>query len=552
MARRRLPAFGDEAGMTGARHPPMADGAAVRSAPRQGELPIRLADVVGSLSLATDLATGQPLEHGLRRSLIAVWLGEALGLPPADLSDVFYVSLLGSVGCTLEATVLARFAADDIAIGASIASVDVTSPIEVAGFGIRHFGAGEPPLKRAGTVIAAAIAGPREFQAVCRDTAIQVGSMLELGSSIEDALAQCHERWNGRGGPRRLKGADIHPAARIFHVAHDAEVFERIGGHGAAVALVRRRAGNQYDPTVAHRFGGVGDKFFARLEAEPIWDAFLEAEPAPVRQLLGQDLDRLAQAIGNFIDLRTPFTFGHSSEVARLAERAGHELGLSEVESAAIRRAAYLHDLGRAGVPIAVWNATTGWTPKDRDRARRHPSLTELVLARSPALGPLGTLAGLHHERLDGSGYRSLLASFQPVAARLIAVADAYRTKLESRPHREALTPAAARGVVELEAAEGRLDPDVVRAVLAAAGHKPPSRGRTTSGLTERELEVLTLLVRGLSNRQMADELFVSPKTVDHHVQHIYDKLAVSTRVGATLFALQHGLVETTPGSEVT
>ena len=467
MARRRLPAFGGGAGMTRARRPPRDDATAAGSATGQREEPARLAEVVGSLSLATDLATGQPLEHGLRRSLIAVWLGEALGLPPADLSDVFYVSLLGSVGCTLEATVLARLAADDIAIGGKIASVDVTNPIEVAGFGIRHFGAGEPPLKRAGTVIAAAMVGPREFQAVCRDTAIRVGSMLELGSSIEDALAQCHERWNGRGGPRRLKGADIHPAARIFHVAHDAEIFERIRGPGAGVAIVQRRAGDQYDPTVAQRFVAIGDRLLGQLDAEPIWDALLEAEPAPVLQVSGDDLDRLAQAIGNFIDLRTPFTFGHSVEVARLAELAGRELGLTDVECRVIRRGGNLHDLGRAGVPITIWNATTDWTLKDRERARRHPALTELVLARSSSLGALGALAGLHHERLDGSGYRAVQASFQPLAARVLAVADAYRTKLEPRPYREALTPDAVRRVLALEVDEGRLDGDVVRAVLA-------------------------------------------------------------------------------------
>lgn len=538
--------------MTEAPHPLAPDVPAEQSSSRDRDPPTRLADVVGSLSLATDLATGQPLEHGLRRTLIAVRLGEALGLSAPDLSDVYYVSLLGSVGCTLEATVLARITADDIAMGGRIASVDVTSPLEVAGFGIRNFGAGEPPLKRAGKLVAAALAGPREFQAVCRDTALRVASMLELGPSIEDALAQCHERWSGRGGPRRLKGAGIHPAARIFHVAHDAEVFERIGGSGAGVAIVRRRAGNQYDPAVAHRFVDVGDALFARIDAEPIWDGFVDAEPRPVRQLAAEEVDRLARAIGTFIDLRTPFTVGHSSEVARLAELAGRKLGLSEPESAALRRAGYLHDLGRAGVPIAVWNRTAGWTPTDRERARRHPSLTELVLARSSALGPLGALAGMHHERLDGSGYRSLRASFQPVAARLIAVADLYRTKLEPRPHREALTPDAARRAVDREAGEGRLDGDVVRAVLAVAGHQGPPRGKASGGLTERELEVLGLLVRGLSNRQMADALFVSPKTVDHHVQHIYDKLGVSTRVGATLFALQHGLVESDAGLEVT
>jgi HD-GYP domain-containing protein (c-di-GMP phosphodiesterase class II) len=508
---------------------------------------MRLAEVVGSLSLATDLATGQPLEHGLRRTLVAVWLGDALGLSPGDLGDVFYVSLLGSVGCTLEATVLARLAADDIAIGGKIASVDISNPIEVAGFGIRHFGAGDPPLKRVGKVIAAAIAGPAEFQAVCRDTAMRVGSMLELGPSIEEALAQCHERWNGRGGPKRLKGANIHVAARIFHVAHDAEVFDRIGGEGAGVAIVKRRAGNQYDPEVARRFAAIGDALLARLHEEPIWESFLDAEPAPMRLLSGQDIDRLAEAIANFIDLRSPFTFGHSAGVARLAEGGARELGLPEGDAAAIRHAGFLHDLGRAGVPIALWNATTPWTRQDQERARRHPSLTELVLARSSALGPLGSLAGLHHERLDGSGYRSIPGSFQPVAARVLAVADAYRTKLEPRPHRKALRSEAAREAIGLEIRGGRLDGDVAKAVLAAAGHRQPASSATMpASLSEREIEVLRLLVRGLSNRQMADVLFISPKTVDHHVQHIYDKLGVSTRVGATLFALQHGLIEPT------
>src|SRR5215207_5081827 len=153
---------------------------------------VRLAELVGSVSLATDLATGQPLEHGLRRSLLAVWLGQDLGLGPGDLSDVFYVSLLGSVGCTLEATVLAKLAEDDIAVGGKIATVDVSNPAEVATFGLRNFGAGERPLRRVGKLVAGALAGPGEFQAVCRDTAVQVGEMLDLGTSINEALAQCH------------------------------------------------------------------------------------------------------------------------------------------------------------------------------------------------------------------------------------------------------------------------------------------------------------------------------------------------------------------------
>ena len=170
------------------------------------------------------------------------------------------------------------------------------------------------------------------------------------------------------------------------------------------------------------------------------------------------------------------------------------------------------------------------------------PSLTELVLACSGALGHLGTLAGLHHERLDGSGYRGVSASFLPVAAQILAAADAYHTKTEPRPYR---------------AARRRTLPQTTWRRGGAASSTPRSEAVLTAGGTRRSGNAACggWLERargrsarsgdpGLSNRQMAEALFVSPKTVDHHIQHIYDKIGVSTRVGATLFALQHGLVE--------
>jgi HD-GYP domain-containing protein (c-di-GMP phosphodiesterase class II) len=85
---------------------------------------------------------------------------------------------------------------------------------------------------------------------------------------------------------------------------------------------------------------------------------------------------------------------------------------------------------------VTLWDKPAALTPVEWQRMQRHPSVTELVLACSAALGPLGTLAGLHHERLDGSGYRHVPAAFIPLAARVLAVADAYQTKTESRPHR--------------------------------------------------------------------------------------------------------------------
>ncbi|HEY3117305.1 MAG TPA: HD domain-containing phosphohydrolase, partial [Chloroflexota bacterium] len=134
-----------------------------------------------------------------------------------------------------------------------------------------------------------------------------------------------------------------------------------------------------------------------------------------------------------------------------------------------------------------------------------------------------GALAALHHERLDGSGYhRGVTASSIPVGARIIAAADFFHTKIEPRPHRPALAPEAAAEETRREAQAGRLDQDGVSSVLGAAGHLGmPRRRALPAGLSDREVEVLDLLAHGRSTRQIADNLFLSPKTVGHHIQHI-------------------------------
>src|SRR6059036_2881725 len=94
------------------------------------------------------------------------------------------------------------------------------------------------------------------------------------------------------------------------------------------------------------------------------------------------------------------------------------------------------------------------------------------------------------------------------------------------------------------EAEAGRLDPDAADAVLAAAGHRVRERPRELpAGLTERELEVLLVLVRGQSNQKIAQDLGISAKTVGHHVQHLYQKAGVRSRAAATLWAFEHDLV---------
>jgi len=258
----------------------------------------------------------------------------------------------------------------------------------------------------------------------------------------------------------------------------------------------------------------------------------------------GDEFDTVAHQIANFVDMRSAYTVGHSPAVAMLSEAAAHRLGLNPQDALVLRSAGLLHDLGRAGVPVAVWDKTGPLTAEQREQVRRHPALTELLLARSSSLGRMATLAGLHHERLDGSGYRSVTGSSLSVAARVLAVADMYQSKLEPRAYRPAFTPEQAAAAVREQVDAGKLDGDVGKVVLEAAGHTQPEVARALpAGLTNREVEVLRLVVRGMSNREVADCLVLSQKTVGRHLESIYAKIDVSTRVGATLFAIEHGLV---------
>jgi HD-GYP domain-containing protein (c-di-GMP phosphodiesterase class II) len=210
-----------------------------------------------------------------------------------------------------------------------------------------------------------------------------------------------------------------------------------------------------------------------------------------------------------------------------------------------LRIAGYLHDLGRVGVSSAIWDKPGPLSGAERDQARLHAYHSERILARIPPLASLATLAGQHHERCDGTGYhRGSTAPQLSMSSRVLACADAYSRMIEDRPHRRAIAAARAVDRLEAEARAGRLDADAVSAVIEAVGRRRAVRRSRPADLTERQVEVLRLVSRGLSNAEIAERLVLSRRTVEHHVQDVYLKIGVSTRAGAAMFAMQHGLLD--------
>ena len=196
-----------------------------------------------------------------------------------------------------------------------------------------------------------------------------------------------------------------------------------------------------------------------------------------------------------------------------------------------------------------IWEKRGPLTAAEWEQARMHSYHSERMLARSDALAPLARVAGMHHERLDGSGYyRGCQARELSPAVRILAAADAFHAMTQDRPHRPALGTEEAAAELQREVRAGRLDGDAAAAVLEVAGAGRPRRrdNLRPAGLSEREVEVARLVAAGCSNPEIAERLVISRRTAEHHVQHIYAKVGVSSRAGLALFAHEHDLIADT------
>ena len=507
---------------------------------------VRAAEVIAALSLATDLGIGVPLEHGLQSTLLAMRLGERLGVDPDTASQTYYACLLSYVGCTADAEVAAETFGDDDALTTYAMPARFGSPPEMmAGMMRALANSGRPAPVRVVQIARGLPRAAREFKghvtAFC-EVAQMLTDRLGLPASMQGLFAYLVERWDGKGLPGRARHEEIPLPVRIASVARDAAFQRLLGGPEFAAQVVRRRAGGAFDPAVVAPLADAGPELLALDADASVWEETLACEPGPRLTLEGEAIDRALGAMGDFADLASPYLVGHSAGVAELATAAAQRCRLETADLVQVRRGALVHDLGRVAVPVRVWQKAAPLTPDDWERVRLHAYHSERVLTRSRFLAAVAPVASFHHERLDGSGYhRGTAAAALTPPARLLAAADAYHAMTEPRPHRAARSPGQAAEAVGREAGEGRLDPDAVAAVLEVAGQRVPRIGRP-AGLTEREAEVIALLARGLQTKQVARRLGISVKTADHHVQNAYAKIGVSTRAAAALFAMQHGL----------
>jgi len=507
--------------------------------------PIRLAEVLAALSLTTDLGAGVPFEKGLRTCVVASLLADALELGRADRCAVYFAALLRSLGCTAHASLFADLFDDDVAIQRELKTFDLGDPSNLAAQTARFSAwAGS---KRAGELVTRfAKEVPAQGAALGRgscEVSATLGARLELPAGAIAALDEVYERYDGQGFPSGRSGEELTVAARVVHVAEQAVMAHSDAGGAGAAEHVARRAGGHLDPYMCASFAANAERVLGALEASDMLTAALAAEPPPPIKVPAAGLDRVCSAFASFADLKGAFLLGHSAHVAELSDSAGALLGYDEGARRTLRASALLLDIGRVGVSSAVWDRPGPLSPVEWERVRLHSYWTERILRRCPALEHLAVRAAAHHERLDGSGYhRGTRAIELSSAERLLGAADVFAAMTEARPHRGPRSRSQAADALHEEVIAGRLDAVAVGAVVEAAG-LPRRRTAWPNDLTDREVDVLRVLARGVSNREIADVLVLSPRTVQHHLASVYDKIGLRTRAGAAVFAIENGLV---------
>ncbi|HVT42670.1 MAG TPA: HD domain-containing phosphohydrolase [Acidimicrobiales bacterium] len=506
---------------------------------------VTLSEIVATLSLVSDLGMGRPVERVLRQTVIAMRLAQRAGCDDSVRSATYYTSLLTWIGCATDTSDLAELFGDEVALYADTHEGDLAG-MSMAVFMVRHLGRGSSPIRRLSMRSQFLGTAGRSVQNVMMAHCQSAGALagrLGLGDDVSQPLVQAFERWDGRGVPGAVGADDLAMAARLVQLADFVEAFHFAAGPEAALDVARKKRGTHFDPALVDVFCAQSGDILRDLDGVSTWDEVIALDPRLGLELSPHDLDRALEAIADYADLKSPSRTGHSRGVADIAAGAATALGMDHDAVTSLRRAALVHDVGMIGVPSAVWEETRTWSVSQRERARTHPYLLERMLAQTPLLNDIAHSASMHHERLDGSGYpRGLRREAIPLAGRILAVADVVQALGQARPYRPALDAEEAIRVLEDQVRAGRLDGDVVHAVRQNADGIRRRRIELPGGLTKREAEVLVSLARGRTNRQIAEDLSISRKTVSSHLEHVYAKLGISTRTEAALFAMEHGL----------
>jgi putative nucleotidyltransferase with HDIG domain len=365
--------------------------------------------LTSALSYALDLSEGHPMGHVLRSCVIGMRIGKRMQLPEKELSNLYYALLLKDVGCGVESSRLSE-----------IGDIEVST----------DFGAANSP--------------DQNIKDRC-ERAAHIAYDLDLPAAVGEAIYQVDERWDGSGTPHGLSGDQISLIARIIHIAQTLDIAAERYGRSTAIDIVSRRCGTWFDTNLVAASDFMQDRYKLcdELQSIPLLQRVIALEPEH-RTLTGSMfvVDNICHAFAEVVDAKSPFTFAHSTGVAKIAVLIAESMGKDEDSVKLLQRAGLLHDIGKLGVPRAILEKPASLTPMEWSSIHQHPRYTKQILDKIPGFEAIARIASAHHEKLDGSGYPDgLLSSDIPSLVRILTVADIYEALSSARPYRKSLDP---------------------------------------------------------------------------------------------------------------
>lgn len=440
---------------------------------------MKLSELIGALSYALDITEGQPEGHCVRCCWIGMHIGRGIGLSERELWELYYTLLLKDLGCSSNAARICElYLTDDLDFKRDFKTVGDSLP-QVLAFVLKHTGLKAGLAERFRSVMTILRDGPEIAQSLiatrCQRGA-DIARLLRFPEGVAAGIYSLDEHFNGKGKPEQLAGEAIPVYARIALLAQVIDVFHTANGRKAALQEVKARAGSWFDPRLVEAFENAAssDTFWRTLGSKEIDRAVLALEPAGHEVALDEDyLDDIAAAFGQVVDAKSPYTSGHSGRVALYTDMIGEELGLSAQRRRWLKRGALLHDVGKLGVSNSVLDKTGSLDRDEWDAVRQHAEYTETILGRIAAFAELASIAGAHHERLDGNGYpRGLAADDIRLETRIITTADIFDAITAERPYRGAIPIPQALDMMEKTVGTA-LDPDCFAALRQAMARVP-------------------------------------------------------------------------------
>jgi putative nucleotidyltransferase with HDIG domain len=413
-----------------------------------GPVTVRVSEIISALSFALDLTEGQPVGHSVQSCMIGMRIARQLGMPPDQQADLYYALLLKDAGCSSNASRLFHIIhSDEIQAKGDLKTKDWTRVgWESLHYAVTHVATGAPFLERVQTLLRVAAKQQQESCELVKircERGSSIARRMGFPEPVAAAIRSLDEHWNGGGYPDGLRGRAIPMFSRIMNLSQTLAVFLVRQGPDAAIQAAVKRAGRWFDPELV--------KAALALEKTGVLWTYLDSpnlllevsalEPEDRRLVLGEkELDSICLAFAEVIDAKSPFTYTHSTGVAKAAVAIAEQLELNQTEIAFLRRAALLHDIGKLSVPNAILEKPGKLTDVEWEVVKQHPYYTLEILRKIPGFDVLSDVAAAHHEKLDGTGYfRHWGADQLSLPARILVVADIFDALSAARPYRDAL-----------------------------------------------------------------------------------------------------------------